>query len=69
MHLRAHRVTQGAIDYLMALDERPPFELRTDDQSLEMVAAAGEILYLNLGAGKRLFDFELNFCGIHCRVS
>ena len=69
MHLRAHRVTQGAIDYLMALDQRPPFELRTDDHGLEMVTAAGEILYLNVGAGKRLFNFELKLFEIHCRVS
>ncbi len=69
MHLRAHRVTQGAVDYLMALDQRPPFKLWTDDQSLEMVAAAGEILYLDLSAGKRLFNFELKLFGIHCRTS
>jgi len=35
----------------------------------EMVAAACEILYLDVGAGKRLFNFELKLFGIHCRVS
>ncbi len=61
MHPLAHRVAQRSVNHLVALDQRTAFELRRDDERLEVIAASGQVLYLDIGARKRLFDrkFEL----------
>ena len=65
MHARAHRVTQGCIDHLMAFDQPFALELVTYHQRLEMVATTGRVLNLDVGAGQTVFDQLLYLRRIH----
>jgi hypothetical protein len=47
---------EGIVDQAVLLEQRQAVEARARDRDLEVVAAAGSILHVNLRARKRLFE-------------
>lgn len=61
MNLSAHRIAQGCVNRLMALDQRFAAKTLAHHQCLEMVAAAGIITHFHRCSGQHGFDSLFDF--------
>lgn len=65
MDLRAHRITQRAVNRLMALHQGLALEVLAYHESFEVIAAPGEIADFNMSPGQALLDKFLELVSLH----